>query len=107
MFCFLNVFGYSEFSRAAPDAELLARFQDYHAALSREARILNAPERQEWLLPMQGVNDASISAFTDNVCIGFLIRLREDGEIEFGEMLRRSVPTSWRWLSTDNSSGAA
>lgn len=89
VFCFLDVLGYSEFSSAVPDAELIAKFQDYHAALSRGARILNAPERQEWLLPMQGVNDAAISAFTDNICIGFPIRLRDDGEIEFGEMLRR------------------
>lgn len=89
VFCFLDVLGYSEFSRAVPDAELVARFQNYHAALTRGSRILNAPERQEWHLPMRGVNDAAVSAFTDNICIGFPIQLRDDGEIELGEMLRR------------------
>jgi hypothetical protein len=89
VFCFLDVLGYSEFSRAAPDADLLARFRNYHAALTRGSRILNAPERQEWLRPMHGADDAAVSAFTDNICIGFPINFREDGEIEFGEMLRR------------------
>ena len=89
VFCFLDALGYSEFSRAVPDADLVAQFQNYHAALTRGSRILNAPERQEWLLPMRGVNDAAVSAFTDNICIGFPIHFREDGEIEFGEMLRR------------------
>lgn len=89
VFCFLDALGYSEFSRAVPDDALVAQFRDYHAALTRGSRILNAPDRQEWVKPMRGVNDAAVSAFTDNICIGFPIYLREDGEIELGEMLRR------------------
>lgn len=88
VFCFLDALGYSEFSRA-PDAALVDRFRGYHAALTRGSTILKAPERQQWVRPMWGVDDAAITAFTDNICIGFPIHLRDDGEIELGELLRR------------------
>lgn len=89
VFCFLDVLGYSEFSQGGAADDMTARLRDYHAALSSGATILRDPERQAWFAPTDGVHDAAVTAFTDNICLGFPIRYREDGEVELGQVLSR------------------
>lgn len=89
VFCFLDVLGYSEFSRGAAPDEMTARLRDYHAALIHGATILHDHRRQAWFLPFAGAHDAAITAFTDHICLGFPIVHRDDGEVELGQTLAR------------------
>ncbi len=89
IFCFLDVLGYTQFSRGAAGEDLTARLRDYHAALMSGAELLRDPDRQSWFVHTDGQFDAAITGFTDNICLGFPIRYREDGEVELGQVLAR------------------
>lgn len=88
VFCFLDALGYSQFSGMADGQELTERLRGYHAALTRGAEILKAPDRQKWIAPMRGAHDAAVKAFTDNIVIGIPVHF-DDGENEVGEAFRR------------------